>query len=46
MTAVRNLVNNAIKYSEKDGTVDISLKKADGSVVLTVQDHGCGMSEM
>ena len=45
MTAVRNLVNNAIKYSEKDGTVDISLKKADGSVVLTVQDHGCGMSE-
>ena len=27
MTAVRNLVNNAIKYSEKDGTVDISLKK-------------------
>ncbi|MDO5145636.1 MAG: HAMP domain-containing sensor histidine kinase [Eubacteriales bacterium] len=45
MIAIRNLINNAMKYSDEDSTVDIILKKEKNQVVLTVKDFGCGMSE-
>lgn len=45
MTAIRNLVDNAMKYSEENGAVDITLTKKDGQVKLMVKDYGCGMSE-
>lgn len=42
---VDNLVANAIEFSRPDSQVALSLKSDDESVVLTVTDRGCGMTE-
>jgi two-component system, OmpR family, sensor kinase len=42
---LRNLLDNAIKYSPEGGQVDISLEQADGSAVLRVEDSGPGVPE-
>jgi signal transduction histidine kinase len=41
---IYNLTDNALKYSSK-GTVAVVLKRADGKVVLTVEDQGPGIPE-
>jgi two-component system, sensor histidine kinase and response regulator len=41
---VRNLVQNALKFTRKGGTVTINGKTEQGSVLLTVCDTGVGMS--
>lgn len=42
---LRNLLNNAIKFSPEGGTIDvISLKKAD-SIIVSVRDQGAGIPE-
>lgn len=38
-----NLLDNAIKFTPSKGTVSMSVKSDDGSVVLTVADTGCGI---
>ena len=40
---VRNLVDNAIRYTRPGGRVDVRLAAADGEVVLTVADTGVGI---
>lgn len=45
MSVIRNLIDNAMKYSYQDGTIDIDLKKKNGSAELTIRDYGCGMDE-
>lgn len=40
-----NLVNNAVKYSARGGTVTISADARDGDVVFSVADEGTGISE-
>jgi signal transduction histidine kinase len=40
---VRNLVDNAIRYTRPGGRVDVRLAPADGEVVLTVADTGVGI---
>lgn len=40
-----NLVENAIKYNQKDGTVTVSAIKEKNEVVLTVSDTGNGIDE-
>jgi len=40
---VRNLVNNAVRYSPRGGRVDISLQFCAGSSVLFVDDAGPGI---
>jgi signal transduction histidine kinase len=40
---VRNLVENAFKYSPPDGTVTVSARRAPTGVVLTVADEGDGI---
>ncbi|HWZ65774.1 MAG TPA: HAMP domain-containing sensor histidine kinase [Patescibacteria group bacterium] len=40
-----NLIDNAIKYSKKDGEVDITATVKDSFVEITVQDFGIGMPE-
>lgn len=40
-----NLVENAIKYSPKDTTVDISLSRDNQSIYFIVKDEGPGIAE-
>ena len=40
---VRNLVDNAIRYTRPGGRVDVALGLRDGQVVLTVDDTGLGI---
>jgi two-component system OmpR family sensor kinase len=42
---LRNLLDNAVKYSPEGGQVDISLSVMDGSPCLTVEDSGPGIAE-
>jgi signal transduction histidine kinase len=42
--ALTALVDNAIKFSPKGGDVEIRLKKGEGQIHVTVQDHGIGIS--
>jgi PAS domain S-box-containing protein len=41
---VWNLLNNAIKFTQKGGRIRISLERVDASVTLTVADNGRGIS--
>jgi len=41
---LRNLVDNAVKYSPPDGAVDITAAHADGAVVVVVSDSGPGIA--
>jgi len=43
---IRNLVNNAIKYTHSGGTVDLTAKTlTDGDIEIAVSDNGVGISE-
>ena len=44
MTAVRNLVDNAVRYSPEGTTVGIGLSSVDGLAQVTVTDQGIGIS--
>lgn len=41
---VRNLVENAVKYTPGGGEVDVSVSSVSGGFKLRVSDTGCGMS--
>ncbi|KAA3653230.1 MAG: GHKL domain-containing protein [Calditrichaeota bacterium] len=41
--AVVNLIDNAIKYSNGNKSIHITLKRMNGTVVLSVQDFGLGI---
>lgn len=43
-TVLRNLVNNAVKYSKPGGEVKISASAGKEHVEISVQDHGIGIS--
>jgi len=43
--ALANLVDNAIKYTPRDGRVEISAAKDGGDVLIRVADTGPGISE-
>ena len=40
-----NLVENAIKYNQPDGSVYVRLESVDDTVILTVKDRGVGVPE-
>ena len=44
VTAVVNLLDNAWKYTGDKKRVHLSCKQQDGSVVISVQDNGAGLS--
>jgi two-component system phosphate regulon sensor histidine kinase PhoR len=41
--AVRNLVDNAIGYTDRGGTVTVRLDEVDGGALLVVEDTGVGI---
>ena len=43
--AIANLCANAVRYTPVGGTVEVSAKSQDDSIVVTVADSGPGMSE-
>ncbi len=44
-TVVRNLISNAIKFSNEGSEVLVKLEEKDGMAVVSVQDYGCGIDE-
>jgi two-component system, OmpR family, sensor kinase len=44
ITVVKNLVDNAIRYSPEHGRVDLSVTTMDGRVALRIQDNGPGIA--
>ncbi len=41
----QNLFGNAIKFSDKDDTIEIKLISSEDSIKIIFKDYGCGMSE-
>ncbi|MFY0675108.1 MAG: HAMP domain-containing histidine kinase [Bacteroidia bacterium] len=42
---LRNILNNAIKYSKQGGEIKISAQNNNGRLVLSISDKGIGMSK-
>lgn len=42
---LRNLVDNAVKYTPEGGRVDLTVQQEGGGVVLVVEDSGPGLAE-
>ncbi|MDX5478730.1 MAG: HAMP domain-containing histidine kinase, partial [Cyclobacteriaceae bacterium] len=42
---LRNLINNAIKFSNKGGRITLSTKEQEDMVTVAIQDEGLGMSQ-
>ncbi|GAA2513795.1 MAG: ATP-binding protein [Kocuria sp.] len=45
VTAVRNLIDNAVRYSPEDTRVGVGLRERGGMVQVTVTDQGPGISD-
>ncbi|MGH9245639.1 MAG: sensor histidine kinase [Acidimicrobiales bacterium] len=43
VSAVANLLDNAVKYSDPGSRVEVDTKVGDGSVEIVVEDHGIGI---
>ncbi|WP_295154789.1 HAMP domain-containing sensor histidine kinase [uncultured Brachyspira sp.] len=41
---INNLIDNAIKYTDDEGNVDIYLKNDSNKAIFTVKDTGCGIA--
>ena len=41
----QNLIDNAIKYSNNEGKISISLKKENEKIIIKISDNGIGMNE-
>ena len=44
-TIFRNLISNAIKFTNSKGIVSISAKRKDNFIVILIKDTGVGMSD-
>ena len=44
-TIFRNLINNAIKFSDEGGDITINSESSNNQLIINVIDHGCGICE-
>ncbi|NCF68069.1 MAG: GAF domain-containing protein [Chloroflexi bacterium] len=44
-TVIRNLIENAVKYSAPDRKIEIMTRSANGRVLFSVRDYGPGVAE-
>lgn len=42
---INNLIDNALKYSEDQGTIEIQLQKAENKICFSVADNGIGIND-
>ncbi len=42
--AIRQVIDNAYKFSRSDGTVALSLKKTNGTYMIVIEDNGIGIA--
>ena len=42
-TVLRNLISNAIKFSNSEGKIDITVSKSSSEIMISVSDNGVGM---
>ncbi|MCI9846502.1 sensor histidine kinase [Flavobacterium pectinovorum] len=45
VTILRNIVSNAIKYTNEDGEVSVSLSKNGGKIICKISDNGIGIAK-
>ena len=45
LQAIGNIVNNAIKYTDNNGKVAITLKVQESQVLITIKDNGIGIAK-
>lgn len=45
ISIIQNIVSNAIKHTEKGGTITVSAKKKDDKIIVQVKDTGIGISK-
>lgn len=45
MTVFRNLINNAVKFSQKNSTIEVHAAKVNNEIVIKVKDYGVGIPE-
>lgn len=43
-TVVRNILNNAIKFTPKGGIIEFKVKKSNNDIEISIEDTGVGMS--
>lgn len=41
----RNLLSNAVKFSTQGGEIDVNMKRHNGSILVSISDHGPGIPE-
>jgi signal transduction histidine kinase len=44
-TVLRNLINNAIKFTPEDGLIEVTANQIDGQICICVKDSGIGISQ-
>ncbi|UQD57472.1 PAS domain-containing sensor histidine kinase [Flavobacterium sp. K5-23] len=45
ISIIQNIVSNAIKHTEKGGTITVSAKRKEDKIIIRVKDTGSGMSK-
>jgi PAS domain S-box-containing protein len=45
ISIIQNIVSNAIKHTEKNGTVSVSATTQEDKIIVRIQDSGIGMSK-